>query len=189
VHRRSSVLRDRTHQRIAPARTVGRRDGRRHAAAPNTENDEFAFTLRSLPAGSHVLTLKATDTAGMTATSYPTTVSVEAVNRRPTIALSGPINGQRFVQPAAIGLTSSAADIDGTIAKVEYLADNMLVATSTVAPFSGTWPGAAAGTHSIVARATDSQGAVSVSAPVQIEVAIAAVPPLVALTSPRSAVR
>ncbi|MEO5367850.1 MAG: tandem-95 repeat protein, partial [Magnetococcus sp. WYHC-3] len=55
-------------------------------------------------------------------TSTPATVSITVtpVNDAPSCALTAPANGATFTAPAAITLQATAADVDGTIAKVEF---------------------------------------------------------------------
>ncbi|MBS1161607.1 MAG: Chitinase [Proteobacteria bacterium] len=78
--------------------------------------------------------------------------------------------GSKYLAPASIPLTVTAADSDGTIAKVEYYQGATLVSTSTTASYSATWANAPAGTYSLTAKATDNAGGVTTCAAVTITV-------------------
>ncbi|GAA0260397.1 glycoside hydrolase family 48 protein [Saccharothrix mutabilis subsp. mutabilis] len=91
-------------------------------------------------------------------------------NTAPTVSLTSPTSGQSFQSGQAIALAANASDSDGTIAKVDFLADGAVVATDTSAPYTGSWAGAAVGEHSIVARATDDKGGVTASTAVGVRV-------------------
>lgn len=67
-------------------------------------------------------------------------------------------------------LTSAASDADGSISKVEFYNGATLLGTATSSPFTFTWAGAAPGTYSITAKATDNKGAVTTSSPINITV-------------------
>ena len=67
------------------------------------------------------------------------------------------------------------------VAGVGFYEGTLLLASDTTAPFSFTWNGVTAGTHTLTAVATDSNGNVTVSEPVSFRVNAA---PSVSLTSP-----
>ena len=54
--------------------------------------------------------------------------------------------------------------MDGTVAKVEFLANGSVIGQSTSAPYGMTWTPAAVGSYVLTARATDNLGAVTTSA-------------------------
>ncbi len=91
-------------------------------------------------------------------------------NRPPTVALTSPAAGGSWTAPATVPLAATAADADGTVAKVEFLAGDTVLATDTTAQFAGSWAGVPAGTYSVTARATDDRGATATSAPVPVRV-------------------
>ncbi len=93
------------------------------------------------------------------------------INNAPTVSLTSPANGSTFTAPANVTLTATAADSDGTIAKVEFLNGNSLVGTVTASPYTMTWSNVAAGSYTLTARATDNNGAQTTSAAVSITVA------------------
>jgi hypothetical protein len=159
------------------------RDGQTHgteASAPYDEN------LSNVPAGTYVFTVRATDNSGAVTTSAPVTVTVSgAANQPPTVAITSPANGATYTAPASIAITASAADGNGTVARVDFFRDGQAIGSDTTAPYGVTWSSVAAGTYALTARATDNGGAVTTSAPVTVTVNAAAnQPPTVAITSP-----
>jgi glycosyl hydrolase family 48/cellulose binding protein with CBM2 domain/Big-like domain-containing protein len=113
------------------------------------------------------------------ANGKPTDFAVNGVpctgaNKAPTVSLTSPTAGQSFQNGQAIPLAASASDSDGTVSKVEFLADGAVVGSATTAPFEGSWTGAAVGEHALAARATDNRGAVTTSALVPVKVAAGA---------------
>lgn len=98
---------------------------------------------------------------------------VSGGNQAPTVSLTGPTAGATYIAPASIALAATAADSDGGIAKVEFLSGSTLLGTDTTSPYAMTWSGVAAGSYALTARATDTLGAVTTSAPVPVSVSAA----------------
>ncbi|MER5264509.1 glycoside hydrolase family 48 protein [Actinosynnema sp. NPDC002837] len=92
------------------------------------------------------------------------------VNADPTVSLTSPTPAQTFQSGQAVPLAATAADTDGTVSKVEFLADGVVVATDTSSPYTGSWTGATVGEHAIVARATDDKGGIGNSSIASIRV-------------------
>ncbi len=122
--------------------------------------------------GSYTLTAKATDSLGKTLLSAPVAITV-STNYAPTVSITTPaVNNATYTAPASITLTADAADIDGTIAKVEFYQGSTLIGTaSNTPPYTFTWPNVAAGTYLVTAKAIDDTGFSAVSAPRNIVVA------------------
>ncbi|MDZ4116998.1 MAG: Ig-like domain-containing protein [Xanthomonadaceae bacterium] len=97
-------------------------------------------------------------------------------NIPPSVALTGPSNGQVFHVPqggtANIPLAATASDADGTVSKVEFFqsASTTAIATDTTAPspFTGSWNNVPVGSYSLTAKATDNDGASTTSASVSV---------------------
>jgi len=138
----------------------------------------YAISWANVAAGSYSLSAKATDNQGVSATSAPVTI---LVNAAPTVSLTSPANGALFTAPATIALAASATDADGSIAQVEFFQGAALLATVTSAPYTHTLTNVAAGTYSFTARATDNQGATTTSTAVTVTVNAA---PTITLASP-----
>ncbi len=118
-------------------------------------------------------------------TSAPATISftINHVNRVPTVALTTPADGARFVGPTAITLSATATDADGSIAKVEFFNGSAKLGEALDAPFQFIWSDVAPGQYTLSAHAIDNSGAMANSATLTVTV-IANSLPTVSLTSP-----
>ena len=116
-------------------------------------------------------------------------VAAAPVNQSPTVAMSAPANGASVALPTAITLVATAADPDGSVAKVEFYDNAAMLGLATFAGAS-TYQlklpgGLPLGSHILSARVTDNLGATAVSAPVSIVVtAPANRPPVATITAP-----
>jgi hypothetical protein len=144
----------------------------------------YDFAWGGVAAGTYTLTARATDDLGGTATSAPATITVNASNSRPTVALTQPANGATFTEPATVGLAATASDADGSVTNVEFFNGATKLGEDATAPYEFAWTGVGAGTYTLTARATDDLGGTATSAPVTITVNAANTPPTVSITSP-----
>ena len=92
------------------------------------------------------------------------------VNTPPTASLSSPAAGSKYAAPAIVSLAASASDSDGTVSRVEFLANGTLVGTDTTAPYEYSWTNVPTGNYNLIARAVDDDGAGTNSGAVAIEV-------------------
>ncbi|GAB3809626.1 glycoside hydrolase family 48 protein [Micromonospora zhanjiangensis] len=90
----------------------------------------------------------------------PTSFSINGVtcggaptNQAPTVSLSVPAGP--FTAPADVKLSATASDPDGSITKVEFYRNGMLVNTDTAAPYEYTQPALPAGDYTVQAKAYD----------------------------------
>ena len=112
----------------------------------------YSVTLNNIESGSYTVVAKATGSLGGTTTSSPISLVV-VTNEAPTVSLL--TNPATSDAPAAVTLTASATDSDGTIGKVEFFNGETLLATVTQAPYAFTWNDVDVGTYALTARATD----------------------------------
>ncbi len=91
-------------------------------------------------------------------------------NASPTVSISSPSDGAGFREGDDIDVTASAADSDGTVAKVAFFNNGSLVSEDTGAPYRATVSNAPAGSYTLTAVATDDDGATTTSAEVRITV-------------------
>ncbi|MFM1769708.1 MAG: Inner spore coat protein [Verrucomicrobiota bacterium] len=111
----------------------------------------------------------------------PTTGS----NLPPTVTLTAPTNNQVFAAPVNITVNANAADADGTVTLVEFLANGAKIGEDASGPFSLAWNNVAPGSYTLRAIATDSAGATATSGPVNVTVSgTGNQPPTVSITSP-----
>lgn len=130
----------------------------------------YELATGSLAPGTYIFTATAYDNLGSSTGSPATTVTVVAPNEAPAVSLVTPPNGAAYEAPAAFTLTASATDADGTVTKVEFFQNNILLGTVTSPPFE--WPvtGLVAGSYNFLARATDNSGSATDSAAISITV-------------------
>ena len=99
----------------------------------------------------------------------PTPGAANTVNAPPAIVLTTPHDGTTVRPPQVVTFTADATDMDGTIAKVEFLVDNLVVGEDDAAPFEFIWR-PTAGLHDLSARAIDDGGAATESDFVTVDV-------------------
>lgn len=121
-----------------------------------------AYTVSSAPAGTYNFVAQAKNNLNKTI-SKTITITVTAANSAPSVQL-GSVFGSPYIAPATLGLSATASDSDGSIAKVEFMANGQVLATLTTAPYTHAWTNVQPGTYSMAARATDNAGAVTTSA-------------------------
>ncbi|NQX00830.1 metallophosphoesterase, partial [bacterium] len=92
------------------------------------------------------------------------------VHYPPTVAITSPVNGAYFGDSATIELTAAASDADGTVSKVQFYSGSTLIGETTASPYTLTWSNVAAGTYTVVAKATDDENQVTTSEPISVQV-------------------
>jgi hypothetical protein len=97
-------------------------------------------------------------------------VTITSQNQVPTVSITSPTNNSVFNAPASITINATASDADGTVSKVDFYNGSTLLGTSSSSPYSYTWSNVAAGSYSIVAKATDNGGMIGASAVVNVVV-------------------
>ncbi len=131
----------------------------------------YSYSWTNVAAGTYSLKTIATDDVGATGTSTIITVTVTSPNTPPTVSITSPSNNAVINgTPATIVLTANAADANGTISKVEFYRDTVLLGSDNTAPYSFSWTNVSAGTYSLTAVATDNGGASTTSSPIVISV-------------------
>lgn len=106
-------------------------------------------------------------------------------NPAPTVAITSPTANTIFNSPSSISITANAADANGSISKVDFYNGSTLIGTATTSPYTFVWNNPANGVDSLIAKATDNEGAVTTSATVIVFVSNASnVAPSVSITSP-----
>ena len=105
-------------------------------------------------------------------------------NQPPLVALTNPTNHQSFLAPSSLALEATASDLDGSVIKVEFFADQVKLGQDFTSPYTFDWSAPPMGLHELRAVATDNQGATNVSARVNIVVFDAAGTPWARLVSP-----
>ena len=127
----------------------------------------YNFTWTNVTPGSYALTAVATDNQGESTASAAVTIRV---NAPPSVAITNPGPGATFTAPATITLLATASDSDGSIASVTLYQGTTAIATVNTVPYSFNWSNVAQGAYTLTAVATDNDGAVTTSAPINITV-------------------
>ncbi len=123
----------------------------------------------NLIADSYTAAARATDNNGATTTSIAVSVTV-AANQLPTVSITSPASGATLVAPVDVNVTMSAADSDGSVARVELFSGSTLLATLTTAPYTFVWKNPLPGSYVLTAKATDDRGATRTSTTVPINI-------------------
>ncbi len=150
-------------------------------------NGAYTITWPNIPWGTYSITAKATDNWGFSNTSSPLTV---ISNQPPTVSLTGPAANTVSVAPGSFTISAAAADIDGTIAKVDFYAsngqNNTLIGTATTGTngaYTWNWTNVPVGKYTLTAVATDNYGAATTSGPLPV---ISDAPPRISITGPQN---
>ena len=131
----------------------------------------FSYDWNVVPAGSYQLRAVAFDAEGASASSPLVAITIAAAsNEPPSVSLTAPSSGATFLAPAAITMTATASDPENRLARVEFFNGSTRLATDTVAPYSYTWSGVAAGSYQLTAVAFDVDGKSATSAAATITV-------------------
>ena len=121
----------------------------------------FSWASGTVTAGSHTLTVTASDSTGLTGSaSVPVRVLLAAAPAdgiAPTVEITSPVSGSRVSKVTSIKV--SASDNAG-VTQVAIYVDGVQVYTGSAAPYSTNWNTRklASGTHIITAKAWDAAG-------------------------------
>src|SRR5258708_10123744 len=102
----------------------------------------------------------------------------------PKGSITSPANNASFATGSTVTINATAADSDGTIAKVEFFQGTTKLGESLTSPYSFAWASVPAGNYSLTAKVTDNLGATTTSTAIAITVSNANVAPTVSITSP-----
>jgi regulation of enolase protein 1 (concanavalin A-like superfamily) len=127
----------------------------------------YSYSWTNVASGTYSLTAVARDNRGAIATSSARSITVNgggSTNTPPTVSLTAPAAGSTFTAPATITVSATAADSNGTVARVDFYSGSTLIGTDTTSPYSISWTNVSAGTFSLTAVARDNAGATTTSA-------------------------
>ena len=92
------------------------------------------------------------------------------VNQPPTVSLTSPANNATVTKGAAVTVSATASDPDGSVDRVEFYAGSVRIHADSSVPYSFVWRPTVRGTFTLTARAYDFDGGVTTSAPVTVRV-------------------
>jgi RHS repeat-associated protein len=157
-------------------------------AATLTSPTTLQTTATFSQIGDYTFQLTANDGALTASASVHVTVLPD-LRTPPSVSLSSPAQGSRYQSSQTITISATASDNDGRVTKVEFFADGAKLGEKLTAPYSFAWSNAPGGAKVLTATATDNDGLIATSAPINISVVdpSTAPPPKVELTSPEDA--
>ena len=122
--------------------------------------------------GRYTVSLQVTTRAGGALTNVAETKVdfITVTNDPPRVRITSPAPGQIFRLDALLDIQAEAADSDGRVAKVEFIANGKTIGEALNPPFTLAWTPPAEGAFTLSARATDQHGASGSSPPVAITV-------------------
>lgn len=150
---------------------------------PSPHCPYYELTWTNVPPGNHMLTARATDSAGATRSSASVfiTVGSRPTNAAPVVTILTPTNGSVFPAPSEIVIEAETRDPDGYADTVEFFADNQKIGQAQVVfvqeptpgqpiQFEFMWTNPPPGHHVLVATTRDNVGARGISPAVHIHV-------------------
>jgi hypothetical protein len=149
-------------------------DGNPLGAEDTTSPYSVSWNTTTATNGLHVLSARARDAAGNTATSVGVSVDVGNDPTAPAVAVTSPADGAT-VTGSKVTVTANATDNVG-VAGVQFLLDGAALGGEvTTPPYAVRWNtnsggkgGAILGPHTLSARARDAAGNVTTSAAVRV---------------------
>lgn len=91
-------------------------------------------------------------------------------NQAPVVTLTSPTDGATLALPATANIVATATDSDGTVTRVDLLADGNVIASLTNSPYQLVVDILSPGQATFVAVATDNWGTRGTSAPVTVQI-------------------
>jgi glucose/arabinose dehydrogenase len=134
-----------------------------------TDYDAPWSTFWNATTGSHNLSARAFDVPGLSTTSSPVAVTVNAPNNPPTVSITSPADGTVYPQPGSVTITANASDAEGPLQRVEFYVGAALIGSDTTSPYSIAWD-STVGAHVLTAVAVDSANLQTTSSPVNVTV-------------------
>ena len=144
-----------------------------------SKSNIYEFRWSNPPVGTHLVTVKATDSQGLSSTS--SSVKVIIKSSAATLAIVNPQTGAKYPAPANIAIDASAVDPAGAITKVTFYSGDKEIGVSqvmfirqpepgTLVKHAFTWTNVAIGTYSLTVKGYDTAGKQVVSPAVSISV-------------------
>jgi len=162
----------------------------------NVDNVERVDVPSPTQAGTYIVTVSLDGTLTTSTQAFSLVVtgasSVEA-NPPPVVNLTAPTEGSVVLPGTPITIAATATDLavgnlPGRVTKVEFFDGSTPLGEDTSAPYEFSWVNAASGAHVITAKATDGEGASTISSAVNVNVLIGSGAPTITSFSPSSGV-
>jgi hypothetical protein len=162
----------------------------------NVDNVERVDVPTPTQTGTYIVTVSLDGTLTTSTQAFSLVVtgtsSVET-NPPPVVNITTPTNGSTVLPISTISITATATDLAvggqlGEVTKVEFYDGSTLLGEDTSAPYQFSWANMASGAHVITAKATDREGASTISSAVNVNVLIGTGAPTITSFSPNSGV-
>jgi hypothetical protein len=138
------------------------------------EGTHYRLVWKTPAAGTFLLLARATDNGGAVGTSAPVRVTI-GTNTPPRVRLVSPQEGTSLRAGTTVPLVAEAFDRDGRITKIEFFANGTSLGPGFPSPiaravFQFLWKPTEEGEYALTAKATDNEGASSISGAVHVRV-------------------
>ncbi len=145
----------------------------------------YTFTWNNVPAGSHRLTARATDSGGGVTTSAARTITVNSGNTPPSVTGYGPTGGV-YALPIRLAwkLAANGGEVNTPITRVDLYDGDTMIGSSNASFNTLTWTPTAAGNYTLSVTVTDSAGGVITRSLGNFTITASNTPPIVSLTAP-----
>ncbi|MCG7588139.1 Ig-like domain-containing protein [Photobacterium sp. OFAV2-7] len=127
----------------------------------------FSANWQAVGLGDIAIKAVATDNEG---NNGEASVLVSVSDQALVTSLTSPTSGTTVSLGQAFNLAATAESLNGSVQKVDFQVNGTIVATDTTAPYTANWTAGSAGNYTVMAIATDSQGATSMSATASVKV-------------------
>lgn len=124
-------------------------------------------TVSSLEKGVYQFNLKVTNSSHSDTDEMYVIVS-ETASIPPTVAITFPEDNSEVTVGKSFEIAAEATDLDGSVIKVDFYENEVLIGTSSSSPFFIEWTIGQTGEHLITAIATDNSGNTATSQPVTL---------------------
>ncbi|MFD2167650.1 FG-GAP-like repeat-containing protein [Thalassotalea euphylliae] len=120
----------------------------------------YNHSFGALPVGSHVIYVRALDNVGEYSETKSISINVVADTNvsKPTLSIISPAQNEIFGSTGTVIAEASAEDVDGSIDRVEFRANNGEWITDSFAPFIHVFDSLQSGDHIIYVKAYDNEG-------------------------------
>lgn len=152
--------------------------------APNTIPGGYAFVWANASPGAHLISARAVDSTGGSASSNAVAVYIVDPDQPPSVALTAPATGQIFTRSSVIPLSATASSSQGAVERVDFKAGTTVIASVFSPPFTSSWVHPPSGHFTITASAYDDLGIATTSSAAHVEVLPTPRLPSVVLTAP-----
>lgn len=144
------------------------------------------YTLNYTPTATGSISLSATavDNNGASGSANPVVVQIFYDSEPPQVALSSPANNSSYTEGDSLQFLATASDIDGSVNRVEFLIDSVLMGTDITSPYTFDWTVTGLGLHQIQARAVDDGGQIAITPETLVTVVARNLLPSAVLTEP-----